>query len=78
MSVSAFFGALSFCSMPARADDVAVTAQVQQVVDAYVTQRGPIEGLSGAALQVDRGAHHPIISVFAGADRAQRFDADRP
>ena len=64
----AFFGALSFCSMPARADDVAVTAQVQQVVDAYVTQRGPIEGLSGAALQVDRGGHHPIISVFAGAD----------
>ena len=27
-----------------------------------------IEGLSGAALQVDRGAGHPIISVFAGDD----------
>ena len=27
-----------------------------------------IEGLSGAALQVDRGAGHPIVSVFAGDD----------
>ena len=37
-------------------------------MDAYVKERGPIEGLSGAALEVDRGAGRPIISVFAGDD----------
>ena len=62
------FGALSFYLIPARADDVAVTAQMQQVVDAYVKERGAIEGLSGAALQVDRGGGNPIISVFAGTN----------
>ena len=41
---------------------------MQRVVDTYVEQRGPVEGLSGAALQVDRGAGHPIISVFSGDD----------
>ncbi len=41
---------------------------MQRVLDAYVEQRGPVEGLSGAALQVDRGAGHPIISVFSGDD----------
>src|SRR3984957_20294246 len=49
-----------------RADDSAVTAQLQQIVAAYVKERGLIEGLSGAALQVDRGGDNPIISVFAG------------
>ncbi len=62
------FGALAFYLIPARADNVAVTAQMQQVVDAYVKERGAIEGLSGAALQVDRGGRDPIISVFAGTN----------
>jgi D-alanyl-D-alanine carboxypeptidase len=41
---------------------------LQQVIDVYVKERGPIEGLTGAALLVDRGAGRPIISVFAGDD----------
>src|SRR5271154_5959226 len=64
----ALFGAVQFGSPPARAGDAAVTAQLQQLVDGYVRDRASIEGLSGAALQVDRGAGHPIISVFAGDD----------
>jgi hypothetical protein len=40
----------------AQADDAALTAQLQQILDAYVKDRASIEGLSGAALQVDRGA----------------------
>jgi D-alanyl-D-alanine carboxypeptidase len=51
-----------------KADDAALTARLQGVVDAYVKERGPIEGLSGAAFQVDRGAGHSTISVFAGDD----------
>jgi D-alanyl-D-alanine carboxypeptidase len=62
----ALFGALDLSCAPARADDAAVTAQLQQILDAYVKDRASIEGLSGAALQVDRGAGKPIISVFAG------------
>ncbi len=61
-------GASAFYMIPARADDAAVTAQMQEVVDAYVKVRGPVEGLSGAALQVDRGGRDPIISVFAGTN----------
>ena len=60
--------ATAFIPRGAKADDAAVTAQLQQLIDAYVKERAPIEGLSGAALQVDRGAGHPIISVFAGND----------
>jgi D-alanyl-D-alanine carboxypeptidase len=52
---------------PVRADN-ALTAQLQQVVGTYVTQRGQIEGISGVALQVDRGARHPRIAVFAGTN----------
>lgn len=63
-----FFGALPLYSMPAQADGAAVTTQLQQVVDAYLRERGPIEGLSGAALQVDRGGRNPILSVFAGTN----------
>ena len=62
----ALFAAIPLALRPARASDAAVTAQLQQIIDAYVKERGPIEGLSGAALQVDRGAGHPIFSVFAG------------
>jgi D-alanyl-D-alanine carboxypeptidase len=62
----ALFGAVPFSLRPARADDTAVTAQLQQILDAYVKEREPIEGLSGAALQVDRGGGHPILAVYAG------------
>ena len=62
----ALFGALCFRSPPARADDTSVTAQLQQLLGAYVKERGPIEGLSGAALQVDRGVGNPILAVYAG------------
>jgi D-alanyl-D-alanine carboxypeptidase len=62
----ALFGALPFSPRSALADDAAVTQQLQQLLDAYVKDRASIEGLSGAALQVDRGAGKPIISVFAG------------
>jgi len=66
--VLALFGAALILPAASRADDAELTARLQGVVDAYVKERGPIEGLSGAALQVDRGAGHPIISVFAGDD----------
>jgi D-alanyl-D-alanine carboxypeptidase len=62
----ALFVAIPFSLRPARADDAALTAQLQQVVDAYVTDRASIEGLSGLALEVDRGAGRPIISVYSG------------
>jgi D-alanyl-D-alanine carboxypeptidase len=62
----ALFGALPLSLTAARADDAALTGRLQQIVDAYVKDRASIEGLSGAALQVDRGAGKPIISVYAG------------
>ena len=52
----AVFSAFPFSLGPACADDAAITAQLQQILDAYVKDRASIEGLSGAALQVDRGA----------------------
>ena len=58
--------ALPSSPRPARADDAALTAQLQQILDAYVKDRASIEGLSGAALQVDRGAGKPILSIYAG------------
>jgi D-alanyl-D-alanine carboxypeptidase len=66
--VLALFGAALILPATSKADDAGLTAQLQRVVDAYVKDRASIEGLSGAALQVDRGAGHPIISVFAGDD----------
>jgi D-alanyl-D-alanine carboxypeptidase len=70
MRVWLFVTLALFAAIPSytlvRADDSAVTAQLQQIVAAYVKERGLIEGLSGAALQVDRGGDNPIISVFAG------------
>jgi D-alanyl-D-alanine carboxypeptidase len=62
----ALFGAMSFSPRPARADDAALTVQLQQILDAYVKDRASIEGLSGAALQVDRGEGHPILEFYAG------------
>jgi CubicO group peptidase (beta-lactamase class C family) len=62
----ALFSAVPCSPRPAFADDAAVTAQLQQILDDYVKERGPIEGLSGAGLQVDRGVGHPILAVYAG------------
>jgi D-alanyl-D-alanine carboxypeptidase len=62
----AVFSAFPFSLGPACADDAAITAQLQQILDAYVKDRASIEGLSGAALQVDRGAGKPILEVYAG------------
>jgi len=66
--VLALAGAALVLPATVRADDSALTAQLQGVIDRYVAERGTIEGLSGAALEVDRGAGRPIISVFAGDD----------
>jgi hypothetical protein len=62
----AILSALSFSPRPARADDAALTPQLQHLLDAYVKERASIEGLSGVALQVDRGAGKPILAVYAG------------
>jgi D-alanyl-D-alanine carboxypeptidase len=62
----AVFSAIPFSLTTVRADDAALTAQLQQILDAYVKDRAPIEGLSGVALQVDRGAGKPILSIYAG------------
>jgi D-alanyl-D-alanine carboxypeptidase len=60
------FGMLDFSRAPAGADDTALTTQLQQALGAYVKDRASIEGLSGAALQVDRGAAKPILAIYAG------------
>jgi D-alanyl-D-alanine carboxypeptidase len=64
----ALFTAIPFSPRPARADDASVTKQLQELINRYVKERGVIEGLSGAGLQVDHGGGHPILSVFAGTD----------
>lgn len=66
--VVALFSAALVRPATSKADEAALIARFQRVVDAYVKDRASIEGLSGVALQVDRGAGHPIISVFAGDD----------
>src|SRR3984885_6991033 len=62
----ALFGGVPFSIRPALADDAALSAKLQQILDAYVKDRAAIEGLSGAALQVDRGGGHPILAIYAG------------
>ncbi|HEY5203332.1 MAG TPA: serine hydrolase domain-containing protein [Roseiarcus sp.] len=62
----ALFGALDLSCAPARADDAAIIAQLQQVLDGYVKDRESIEGLSGVALEVDRGGGKPILTVYSG------------
>src|ERR1700722_13664512 len=62
----AVFSVLPLPLTASRADDVALNRRLQQILDAYVKDRASIEGLSGAALQVDRGAGHPILEVYAG------------
>ena len=64
--ILAFVSATPFSPRAARADDAALTAQLQQILDAYVKDRASIEGLSGVALQVDRGADQPILAVYSG------------
>jgi D-alanyl-D-alanine carboxypeptidase len=59
--------AIDLFARPAGADET-VAAQLQQVLDTYIAHRGPIEGISGVALYVDRGARHPRIAVFAGSN----------
>ena len=39
---------------------------MQQILDAYVKERASIEGPTGDALQVDRGAGEPILAIYAG------------
>jgi len=53
---------------PAMTDEAALKARLQGVADAYVKDRASIEGFSGVALQVDRGAGKPILAVYAGDD----------
>ena len=74
----ALFSAIPFSPTVARADDAALTAQLQQILDAYVKDRASIEGLSGVALQVDRGAGKPILAIYAGDNGLRRQKADRP
>ena len=66
--VLTLFAAAFILPATSKADEAALTARLLQILDAYVKDRASIEGLSGAALQVDRGAGHPIIAVFVGDD----------
>jgi hypothetical protein len=56
--------AIPFSLRSAEADDTAVTAQMQQILDAYVKERGPIEGLSSATLRIPSLAKdpHPVAA----------------
>ena len=72
---SALFSAISFSPTPARADDASLTAQLQQILDAYVKDRAAIEGLSGAALQVDRGAGKPILAVYRSEEHTSELQS---
>jgi len=60
--------ALSLIGSPVSAHDAAVTSRLQQALDAYVAQRGKVEGISGVSLHVDLGAHRAPIAVFSGSD----------
>ena len=64
----ALLGFLPLSLTSARADDAAIAPQLQQILGAYVKDRASIEGFSGAALQVDRGAGRPILAFYAGND----------
>jgi D-alanyl-D-alanine carboxypeptidase len=56
------------CAGCARANDKTVVAQIQQTLDDYVTQRAPIEGITGVSLHIDLGDPGPIIEAFSGND----------
>lgn len=62
------FGVIELPQTSAWADSQADIARLQQGIDTYVRERGPVEGFSGAALQVDQGAGHAAMTVFAGTD----------
>ena len=66
--VLAHFSAALVLPATSKADDAALTARLQQILDAYVKDRASIEGLSGAALQVDRGAANRSLQSMAGND----------
>jgi hypothetical protein len=51
----ALVSAYPFSLRAAQADDAALTAQLQQILDAYVKDRASIEGLSGIAGGSRRG-----------------------
>jgi D-alanyl-D-alanine carboxypeptidase len=53
---------------PSRADDAAVTAKLQALVDAYLKNRSGIEGISGIVLRIDRGVATTPLAVYAGTD----------
>ena len=62
---------------PAEGADAPVSARLQTIADAYVAQRGKIEGVSGVSLLVDPGAHGPMVEMSRGrtAFRARPIDA---
>jgi D-alanyl-D-alanine carboxypeptidase len=64
----AFLIAVAPCCRTALAADAVVKARLQHLLDDYVAQRGKAEGISGAALRVDGGSRHEILSVFSGTD----------
>ncbi|MBS0644028.1 MAG: serine hydrolase domain-containing protein [Acetobacteraceae bacterium] len=69
--VLAAWCAIAVLPAPARADDKAVTAQLQRLIDTYVKERTAIEGISGIALRVDRGSGKPVMALFSGTDGRQ-------
>src|SRR5690348_7179429 len=59
---------IAMSGLPARAADAPLLARLQAIADAYLAQRGEIEGVSGVSLFVDPGAHAPVMEVFSGKD----------
>ena len=52
----------------AQAAEDSAKSRLQHLLDEYVAQRSDAEGISGAALTLDAGSRHPILSVFSGRD----------
>ena len=82
--VLALFSAVLIFPATSKADEAALTAELQRVVDAYVKDRASIEGLSGVALEVDRGAgarssrsSPATMGSPTKADRRRHFVPDR-
>jgi D-alanyl-D-alanine carboxypeptidase len=65
---SALFLSVTALLYPARAQTEAATAQLQQIVDSYVSQHAATEGFSGVALRVSLGGSRPAIFVTAGSN----------
>jgi D-alanyl-D-alanine carboxypeptidase len=60
--------AVAPCCQMAQAAEDSAKSRLQHVLDEYVAQRSDAEGISGAALTLDAGSRHPILSVFSGRD----------